>query len=297
MGVRIVLCDDDALLRRVIGGLRAFAPHDVVGETSSALEAVELVEREQAEVCVLDLSLALGNGKDVLDELRRRDLPCEVIVFTAFVAEEAALRAAGATAVVEKPDFHGLEVALTQIVERRPAHVAVEDALEKAPVRRERRRSRSRAGELPERSALSPSGLEPPIAFSEAVAAANVGDTTMALGLDDLVGLERVGGGLIAADHRLALARLLGRCLRAGDRVSVSEDGELLVLLVASQEEAAERAFRRIDDAWQAIEGLGTLRAGAARRADGEAAPVTIARAVGALAHSRAERAERLVWS
>ncbi len=86
-GCKVVICDDHPQMR---GGLRnvltVMLKCKVVGETARGEEAIELVERQRPDLLVLDLSLAGKlNGRGVLSEIRRRQLPVKVFVHTAFL--------------------------------------------------------------------------------------------------------------------------------------------------------------------------------------------------------------------
>ena len=89
-GYKVVVCDDHPQMR---GGLRnvlvGMLECDVVAETALGEEALELVTDHQPDLLVLDLSLAGPmNGRHVLTELRRRQLPVKVFVHTAFLNGE-----------------------------------------------------------------------------------------------------------------------------------------------------------------------------------------------------------------
>ncbi len=86
-GRKVVICDDHPQMR---GGLRnvlvVMLRCQVVGEASKGEDAIELVERHRPDLLVLDLSLAGKlNGRDVLSEVRRRQLPVKIFVHTAFL--------------------------------------------------------------------------------------------------------------------------------------------------------------------------------------------------------------------
>jgi DNA-binding NarL/FixJ family response regulator len=86
-GYRVIICDDHPQMR---GGLRnvlaGILKCDIVAETAVGEEAVELVARYQPDLLVLDLSLVGPmNGRHVLQEIRRRQLPVKIFVHTAFL--------------------------------------------------------------------------------------------------------------------------------------------------------------------------------------------------------------------
>ena len=287
--MRVVICDDDAGLRRVLGGLAALEPHELVAETDHSAEAVDLVERFAADLLILDLSLGVGGGMDALDRLRERDIPCAVVVFTSFAGERDAVLAAGARAVIEKPEFGVLEAE----VERVAAELTNGSA--GPSLRRDRRRVTAPHPEMPPAERPSPSGLEPRSTFKAGVESLVAGDEILVVAVN---GLDEIGTSaaraLMAADHRLAVARLLRETVRAQDRVSVDEDLNFVVLLIGGLPEAAQRVFTRLDAAFAQLEIAGTLRAGWAARAGTESPEVTVARAEGALVTNRDHRLERL---
>jgi hypothetical protein len=117
----------------------------------------------------------------------------------------------------------------------------------------------------------------------------------LVVALDGLEGLVRSWGELVALDHRLALARGLRAALREDDRMTIDDDGTILVLLVGGEPQAAETVFGRVADAWQAASGEGTIRAGYSICVETESPATALGRAHGALVDARASRTERLV--
>jgi CheY-like chemotaxis protein len=287
--MRVVICDDDAGLRRVLGGLAALEPHELVAETDHAAEAVDLVERFGADLLILDLSLGVGGGMDALDRLRDRDIPCEVVVFTSFAGERDAVLAAGARAVIEKPEFAALETEVERVA------VDLDAGSAQPAAHRDRRRPAPPHPAMPAAEQPSPSGLEPRSTFKAGIESLIPGDEILVVAVD---GLDEIGSsgarGLLAADHRLAVARLLRETVRAQDRVSVDEDLNFVALLIGGLPEAAQRVFTRLDRAYAQLGVVGTLRAGWAARTGTESPEVTVARAEGALVTNRDHRLERL---
>ncbi len=93
MTIRVVLVDDHAIVRTGLKAVLADAPEiDVVGEASGGNEAVALVERAPADVVVMDLSMADGDGLSATRELTHRADGPRVLVLTMH-AEEAYLEA------------------------------------------------------------------------------------------------------------------------------------------------------------------------------------------------------------
>jgi DNA-binding NarL/FixJ family response regulator len=63
MTIRVVLVDDHAIVRTGLKAVLGAAPEiEVVGEASGGVEAVALLARTQADVVVMDISMAEGDG-------------------------------------------------------------------------------------------------------------------------------------------------------------------------------------------------------------------------------------------
>jgi DNA-binding NarL/FixJ family response regulator len=105
MSIRVVLVDDHAIVRTGLKAVLADARDiDVVGEASGGREAVALVERAPADVVVMDLSMAEGDGLAATKTLTAGGTGPRVLVLTMH-AEEAYLEAvleAGASGYLGK---------------------------------------------------------------------------------------------------------------------------------------------------------------------------------------------------
>jgi CheY-like chemotaxis protein len=109
---RLVVCDDDASVRRVVGMLAEGVGYEVVGEAATAIEAEWFVAHTHPHVLVLDLALQGISGLDVIVSIRASAPETAIIVFTAFDSMGAAAGRAGAFAVVAKDEPDRLEDAL-----------------------------------------------------------------------------------------------------------------------------------------------------------------------------------------
>ena len=102
--IRVLLVDDDASFRRVMGGELARRGYTV--ETrASGREALEPAASADANVILLDLRLPDMDGLDVLRELRARNLPAGIVVLTGHGTIDTAVKAIqmGAHDYLEKP--------------------------------------------------------------------------------------------------------------------------------------------------------------------------------------------------
>lgn len=280
--MRVVVCDDDAVLRSVVTTLAEQAGHEVLAETDSGADAIAMIERFGAELLVLDLALPGLSGFDVLVELRRRELDCDVVVFTAFDTETDAVLAAGARAVVVKPDLAALDAAL--------AVVPAADL----PAGRERRRPDPRHDRLrrPPVAEVGPSGVAPPALVDEWMATLRAGDAVLAVAVDHPdVRPPTAWGRLRNADRLLAVARTAHRVLRAQDRVGLHEpdvalagdDGLLVCLLLGGGRAGPPASFARLVSAHLGVDPLASPRGGWVAIGQGDDPRTAARRAVGAV--------------
>jgi CheY-like chemotaxis protein len=97
---RILLVEDDDDLRRLLQATCAVSNFELF-EAADGDRALELVEECEPELLVLDWQLPGRSGREVLSELKRRNIPARVIVLTADPG--AAEDAAEADAFLTKP--------------------------------------------------------------------------------------------------------------------------------------------------------------------------------------------------
>jgi len=102
--MKILIADDDSVLRGELAGLLRDDGHDVVGASDGG-EALRLVERESFDAALLDLRMPKASGLEVLHRLRVTRPGTAVVVITGQGTIDAAVEAmkAGATDFVEKP--------------------------------------------------------------------------------------------------------------------------------------------------------------------------------------------------
>jgi CheY-like chemotaxis protein len=192
--------------------------HEVVAETDSAHTAVEFIGRYHPDIVVVDMALTSGSGLSVVKECRALAPNAHVIVFSAYVTDAASLRAAGATAVIEKPRFNELEATLTSLTDGAAG---------------ERRRI-VLARDPAQRLVRSPSGLETDRDFYTALANSTEDDVLLVLWLD---GFDRMLGRFgppIAHDWVLELARATRAATRDNDHLACFDGRHVHVLLLGS---------------------------------------------------------------
>jgi two-component system invasion response regulator UvrY len=103
--IRVILCDDHAVVRRGIRDTLAEAVDiQIAGEAGSYSEVRELLRTVPCDVLVLDLNLPGRSGLEVLTSLRETDSPIKVLVVSMFPEDQYAIRClrAGAQGYLNK---------------------------------------------------------------------------------------------------------------------------------------------------------------------------------------------------
>ena len=91
--IRVILCDDHALIRRGIRDTLADAPDvRVVGEAGDYGELRALMRTTPCDVLVLDINLPGRSGLDVLHALREEGSPVKVLVLSMYPEDQYAIR-------------------------------------------------------------------------------------------------------------------------------------------------------------------------------------------------------------
>lgn len=103
--IRVILCDDHAVVRRGIRDTLSEAVDiQVVAEAGSYAEVREALRSTPCEILVLDLNLPGRGGLEVLASLRESDTPVKVLMVSMFPEDQYAIRClrAGAQGYLNK---------------------------------------------------------------------------------------------------------------------------------------------------------------------------------------------------
>lgn len=124
--MQLLIAEDEKNIRHIIRTELSDQGFEV-DEAENGLRALEMLERKEYDVLLLDLNMPVMGGMEVLTQINAREIPTEVIVLTANTALSAAIQAMklGAYDFLAKP-FHLEE--LTPVIEK---------AYEKKRLRRE----------------------------------------------------------------------------------------------------------------------------------------------------------------
>ncbi|MFH0988785.1 MAG: response regulator [bacterium] len=102
--LRILVVDDDSVMRKAIGFQLQRLGHLVVGDASNGEEAVEAVKSEQPSVVLMDVEMPFMDGLEATECIQGQS-PTPVVLLTAHSDPDFVLRAskAGAGAYLVKP--------------------------------------------------------------------------------------------------------------------------------------------------------------------------------------------------
>ena len=105
MPLRVLVVDDDAAVRDVIGVVLSLEPRiEVVGEARDGFEAIEATDRLRPDAVVLDLMMPRMGGAEALPLLLQRHPALRVVTLSAAADVDPEVRRLCA-AVVEKTRF------------------------------------------------------------------------------------------------------------------------------------------------------------------------------------------------
>jgi two-component system, response regulator PdtaR len=142
VAVRVVIAEDEAIVRLDLKEILEEEGFDVVGETGRGDEAVELVRRHRPDLAILDIKMPGVDGLTAARDITAERLAA-VLVLTAFsqrdLIEQA--RNAGALAYLVKPFqktelFPAIDIALGRFSEMRALEEQVKNLEERLEVRK-----------------------------------------------------------------------------------------------------------------------------------------------------------------
>lgn len=103
-GARVVVAEDEAVIRMDLVEMLRELGHEVVGEGFNGQQAVDLVRETRPDLVFLDIAMPERDGLSAAEEIAGEDL-CAVVMVTAFSGRDVAMQAAeaGAVGYVVKP--------------------------------------------------------------------------------------------------------------------------------------------------------------------------------------------------
>ncbi|HUO69151.1 MAG TPA: response regulator [Solirubrobacteraceae bacterium] len=105
MMARVLIVDDAAFMRKVLGDALASGGHEVVGQAANGAEAVERFQELRPELTTLDITMPEKDGLEALAEIMKIDPSARVVMCSALGQETKVLESIklGAKDFVVKP--------------------------------------------------------------------------------------------------------------------------------------------------------------------------------------------------
>lgn len=105
MGFNILICDDSALARKMARRNLPEGFAETIYEVSNGMDALEVLAHHTIDLVLLDLTMPVLGGIDVLREIKRRQLETFVIVVSGDIQPmmQEKVMALGALGFIEKP--------------------------------------------------------------------------------------------------------------------------------------------------------------------------------------------------
>ncbi len=146
-GLRILVAEDEALIRLDLAEMLTEAGYQVVGQASNGEQAVEMATELQPDLAILDVKMPVMDGISAAEKIGEAKI-CPVLMLTAFSQKELVERArdAGVMAYIVKPftaadlapaidiarsrwtELHALEKEIADLGERLETRKAVDRA-------------------------------------------------------------------------------------------------------------------------------------------------------------------------
>lgn len=131
MSHRIVVAEDEALIRLDLIEMLTESGYEVVGEAANGNDAISLVERHSPDLAILDVKMPILDGISAANQIQGK---CAILILTAFSQKELIDRAseAGAMAYVVKPFTIGdlipsIEIAIARFKQIKALESEVDD--------------------------------------------------------------------------------------------------------------------------------------------------------------------------
>jgi len=138
--VRIVVAEDEALIRMDLVEMLNEAGYEVLAEATDGAQAIELVKENQPDLAILDVKMPILDGISAAEEIISY---CPVLMLTAFSQRELVDRArdAGVMAYVLKPFtindlIPAIEIAISRHLQMRSLAEEVADLHERLETRK-----------------------------------------------------------------------------------------------------------------------------------------------------------------
>ena len=102
---KILICDDNAFMRKTLSTILKEGDHEVVGEAGDGREAIELFEKTTPDLVIMDITMPFMDGLQALKEILFIDPKAKVIMCSALGNQKTVIEAIrfGAKDFIIKP--------------------------------------------------------------------------------------------------------------------------------------------------------------------------------------------------
>lgn len=140
--LKVVIADDESIIRLDLKKMLEDMGHQVVGEAADGQKALELVRTAKPDVAVLDIKMPVMDGLDAAKIIAEEKI-APVVLLTAYSQEDLVARAkeAGVFAYLVKPFreeslMPAIEMAVSRYLEMQDREAQVSDLAEKLETRK-----------------------------------------------------------------------------------------------------------------------------------------------------------------
>jgi len=130
MGYRVVVTDDEPIIRADLCQMLESWGMEIVGEASDGFDAVELCRRERPDVVLMDIRMPLFDGLKAAATLAEEHLAATVIIVSAFSDQE----------LIQKAGLAGVGAYLVKPIEERDLLPAIEISMARSKAMEKLRR-------------------------------------------------------------------------------------------------------------------------------------------------------------
>ncbi len=107
MSIRIVLADDESIIRMDLKEMLTSLGYVVVGEAGNGITAVSLARELRPDLVIMDIQMPWISGLELIEQLKAdeslKDIPIMAVTAYAGAGDEDRVRGAGVQAYVSKP--------------------------------------------------------------------------------------------------------------------------------------------------------------------------------------------------
>ncbi|MFQ5475596.1 MAG: response regulator [Nitrosopumilus sp.] len=117
---KILIADDSDAIRLVLKDILSIGDHEIIAEAVDGAEAVDLYQKHNPQILLLDLAMPKKDGLTVVNEVMEYDANAKIVLITASDDQKVITQCLknGATTYISKPfDFNSVLKSINDILE------------------------------------------------------------------------------------------------------------------------------------------------------------------------------------